>query len=103
MAPPRERPPEPARITKKLKKDDSSSGNVFYPGLFASSNVARLGDEYKSSGPFKHSVIENLFSESLLDSVKDEILENIHFTEKETDIYRVRGLAVIWNTHSQVI
>ena len=53
-------------------------------------SVASLNVEYKTSSPFKHCVVEQLFKDTLLESVKEEILQNIHFTEKETDIYRVR-------------
>lgn len=38
---------------------------------------------------YKHGVIKNLISEDLLRDVRSEIQENISFTPKETDIYRI--------------
>ena len=38
---------------------------------------------------YKHGVIQNLFDDALLRKVRKEILDNLHFTPKETDIYRI--------------
>ena len=38
---------------------------------------------------YKHGVIRNLISEDLLRNVRSEIQENLSFTPKETDIYRI--------------
>lgn len=38
---------------------------------------------------YKHGVIQPLISDSLLRSVRSEILANLHFSRKETDIYRI--------------
>ena len=40
-------------------------------------------------GSYKHGIIPNLISPSLLRSVRDEIRMNISFTPKETDIYKI--------------
>ncbi|CUA70251.1 Prolyl 3,4-dihydroxylase ofd1 [Rhizoctonia solani] len=61
----------------------------FYPGLLDEANVTGLNAQYAASGPYKHAVVPSLFSDELLKRVKDEILENVRFTEKETDIYKV--------------
>ena len=45
---------------------------------------ALTADSYR-----KHIVIDKIFTENLLTKVKDEILEHLSFTEKETDIYKV--------------
>lgn len=52
-------------------------------------NIAKLHAGYISSGPFKYALIEKLFQDDLLKSVKDECLSELSFTEKETDIYKV--------------
>ncbi|KAG8896312.1 hypothetical protein FRC01_011886, partial [Tulasnella sp. 417] len=65
----------------------------FAPGLLDEKHAQRLHTEYAESEPFKHIVIEQLFDDALLRGVKDEILRNIQFTEKETDIYKARDLA----------
>lgn len=38
---------------------------------------------------YKHAVIHELVDDALLRSVRQEILKNLHFTPKETDIYRI--------------
>jgi Rps23 Pro-64 3,4-dihydroxylase Tpa1-like proline 4-hydroxylase len=38
---------------------------------------------------YKHAVIQNLVDDTLLRNVRNEIREHIHFTPKETDIYKI--------------
>lgn len=38
---------------------------------------------------YKHAVIQNLIDDKLLRNVRNEIREHIHFTPKETDIYKI--------------
>lgn len=45
--------------------------------------------QYARSEPYKHSVISSLINDELLRSVRLEIKENVHFTPKETDIYKI--------------
>ena len=61
----------------------------FAAGLFRESNVKTLVEQYNTAQPWKHVIIDKIFTESLT-SVKDEILDHLSFSEKETDIYRVR-------------
>jgi len=63
--------------------------SCFAPDLFDADNVGRLAASYSTSEPFKHALIEKLFRDDLLQRVKDECLSELHFTEKETDIYKV--------------
>jgi hypothetical protein len=63
--------------------------SCFAPDLFDADNVGRLAASYSTSEPFKHALVENLFRDDLLLQVKDECLNELHFTEKETDIYKV--------------
>lgn len=63
--------------------------SCFAPDLFDADNVSRLASSYPTSEPFKHALIENLFGDDFLLQVKDECLNELHFTEKETDIYKV--------------
>ena len=67
----------------------------FATGLFAPTNIHRLHTEYESSCPFKHTVVEKLFQDDLLQKVKDEALAELSFSEKETDIYKVRRHRVL--------
>ncbi|KAG8904759.1 hypothetical protein FRB99_001236 [Tulasnella sp. 403] len=90
---PRTPSPTPPIPTKKVKHDngidEANPASKFTLGLLQPANAQRLHQEYIESSPFKHIVIEKLFDDQLLKNVKDEILQNIRFTEKETDIYKV--------------
>lgn len=61
----------------------------FRSGLFDSQVIDQHRIEYAQSSPYKHGVVTGLIEDSLLRSVRSEILENIAFTLKETDIYRI--------------
>jgi len=62
----------------------------FHADLFDHNNIARLNVDYQANRPFKYSVVDKLFQDELLQKVKDECLGELSFTEKETDIYKVR-------------
>lgn len=88
-----ESPAPPQKRTKLETPSTSTSfGAQFATGLLDETSASRLHEEYIASEPYKHVVIEKLFKDDLLRSVKEEILRNIHFTEKETDIYKVGWL-----------
>jgi hypothetical protein len=63
----------------------------FAPDLLDADNVDRLATSYASSEPFKHALVDKLFRDDFLQKVKDECLSELHFTEKETDIYKVHA------------
>ncbi|KAF8709690.1 Oxoglutarate and iron-dependent oxygenase degradation C-term, partial [Rhizoctonia solani] len=82
-------PSVPADTPDPKRRKTNAAGYEFYPGLLDETNVAGLNAQYAESGPYKHAVVPSLFSDELLKAVKDEILDNVRFTEKETDIYKV--------------
>lgn len=61
----------------------------FGPHVFDDEHVSKKHAEYDASGPYHHSVIEGLIDEDLLRRARTEIVDELHFTEKETDIYKV--------------
>ncbi|KAL4920797.1 Oxoglutarate and iron-dependent oxygenase degradation C-term-domain-containing protein [Aspergillus aurantiobrunneus] len=74
------------------KKRALSSEEValrFRDGLFEPSVQQNYTKAYAQSTPYLHGVIHPLIEDSLLRSVRDEIQEHLHFTEKETDIYKI--------------
>jgi Rps23 Pro-64 3,4-dihydroxylase Tpa1-like proline 4-hydroxylase len=81
----------PLPDTKRRKTISEPNGIIgnFHPSLLDEPSVVSLNAQYSASQPYKHAVIPKLFSDELLRNVKDEILENVSFTEKETDIYKV--------------
>lgn len=93
MAPSRTRKGSPiAGDTPSAKRQRLTERDVhadFHAGLLADRNADALHGAYAASGPFKHAVIEKLFNEQLLKSASEEIIRELAFTEKETDIYKV--------------
>ncbi|KAK5724928.1 putative component of NuA3 histone acetyltransferase complex [Elasticomyces elasticus] len=78
---------ETNRRTKRVAT--ISSRERFGPGLFDPSTVQKYTSSYAASEPYKHAVVSHLIDDELLRSVRTEIVDNIHFTPKETDIYKI--------------
>lgn len=73
----------------KKQATDSTIDGRFSPGLLSKSTIDRYAKEYAASAPYKHAVVTSLVDDSLLRNVRKEIIDNIHFTPKETDIYKI--------------
>ncbi|KAK2065405.1 hypothetical protein LY76DRAFT_586449 [Colletotrichum caudatum] len=77
----------------KKKSKTTLSADVtksrFRKGLFDKKVLDSYTSQYATSSPYKHSVINGLVDDDLLRSVRDEIRENVSFTPKETDIYKI--------------
>ncbi|KAE8447499.1 hypothetical protein EG329_010629 [Mollisiaceae sp. DMI_Dod_QoI] len=79
-------------IMKKRAKTALAEEDVhkcFRKGLFAQYILNGYTKEYADSEPYKHSVISSLINDDLLRKVRNEIRENVQFTPKETDIYKI--------------
>jgi Rps23 Pro-64 3,4-dihydroxylase Tpa1-like proline 4-hydroxylase len=61
----------------------------FRDGLFDQKVLDAYTNEYATSEPYKHAVIHDLINDELLRSVRNEIRDNVEFTPKETDIYKI--------------
>ncbi|KAF2270508.1 hypothetical protein CC78DRAFT_134388 [Lojkania enalia] len=75
--------------SKKRAISDEEAHQHFRKGLFDKSVLQGYTDYYAASQPYKHAVIQNLVDDTLLRNVRNEIREHIHFTPKETDIYKI--------------
>lgn len=84
------RPSSPGPAAKRLKVAHVPAEDHLFPNLLADSNAEKLHSEYISSSQYKYAIIDKLFQDELLRNVKDECLNQLVFTEKETDIYKVR-------------
>ncbi|EJU06373.1 hypothetical protein DACRYDRAFT_97845 [Dacryopinax primogenitus] len=82
-------PSEGARSSKRQKLNEADDTSAFVPDLFEQATVKKLADAYEASEPYKHAVLDRLVDDDLLKKVKDEILGELRFAEKETDIYKV--------------
>jgi len=74
----------------------SDPASAFHPGVLDHSNIARLNTAYRNNDPFHYALVEKLFDDDLLKNVKEECLSELSFTEKETDIYKVRYLLLFY-------
>ncbi len=61
----------------------------FRKGLFDAPVLESYTSEYAASTPYRHAVINGLVDDTLLRSVRDEVRDNVSFTPKETDIYKI--------------
>lgn len=68
---------------------DEDARKSFRKGLFDKEVLKKYTKEYANSEPYKHQVISPLIDDALLRNVRNEIRENVHFTPKETDIYKI--------------
>ena len=86
------------QLQKQVVNYDASAHkdhvSLFAPNLFDPSNIYRLNSDYHASEPYKYALVEKLFQDDLLKKVVDECLRELHFTERETDIYKVCSLYV---------
>ncbi|MCJ1352319.1 MAG: hypothetical protein MMC33_002303 [Icmadophila ericetorum] len=73
----------------KAKRQAIDPHTRFHDGLFDQAVLAGYTDSYAKATPYKHGVISKLIDPDLLRSVRTEIQENLSFTPKETDIYKI--------------
>ena len=66
-----------------------SVAEAFAPGVLDDAFIAQKRKEHDESGPYLHALVNGLLNEDLLRRARHEIVEELHFTEKETDIYKV--------------
>ncbi|KAM0791907.1 hypothetical protein ACM66B_004161 [Microbotryomycetes sp. NB124-2] len=69
----------------------------FYPGLLDDDNVQQLKRAHDESQPYKHGVIDRLFEPDFLIKARQEIVQQLSFTEKETDIYKINQTGDLTN------
>ncbi|KAE8258575.1 hypothetical protein A4X13_0g1601 [Tilletia indica] len=62
---------------------------AFSAGLLDTDTSKRFAAEYAKSEPYRHAVVPTLIDDALLRSARAEIVEELRFAEKETDIYKV--------------
>lgn len=82
-------PDRPSTNGKKQATEANGIHRRFGPGILDAETRENYTADYTASGPYKHAVVSSLIEDSLLRSVRAEILDNIHFTPKETDIYKI--------------
>lgn len=69
----------------------------FQPKLWTLEYQQQLKQEVAESEPYRWGHFSDLFDDDLLRGVRKEVLNEIHFTKKETDIYKVYQLGDLAN------
>ncbi|KIV84074.1 hypothetical protein PV11_06048 [Exophiala sideris] len=79
----------PSKRRNTATDDPEALKSAFRSDLFGKDTLQSFRKSYATSGPYPHAVVPSLIQETLLRSVRSEIISHIHFTLKETDIYRI--------------
>ncbi|KAI9496158.1 Oxoglutarate and iron-dependent oxygenase degradation C-term-domain-containing protein [Zychaea mexicana] len=79
----------PDQPSTKRQKTAESASSKFHDGLLEDSSREEIRKAFMESKPYLHCKIDKLMNDDLLRRVRKEIFENLHFTVKETDIYKV--------------
>ncbi|KAI1329643.1 Oxoglutarate and iron-dependent oxygenase degradation C-term-domain-containing protein [Xylariaceae sp. FL0255] len=80
---------KPSKKKSKISLSDEDAQKRFRKGLFDKKVLNQYTQEYAESTPYKHAVIHTLIDDELLRAVRREIKDNVSFTPKETDIYKI--------------
>ncbi|KAH9049740.1 nuclear protein [Lactarius hengduanensis] len=84
------RSPSPEPEVKGMKRPKiAHESSKSHPAPPSPHDALRPISSTRPTEPFKHALVQKLFQDDLLQQVKDECLSELHFTEKETDIYKV--------------
>lgn len=67
----------------------SSIESCFAPSLLSEKSQNAHKESYSASTPYRHAVVDGLLDQELLKKAREEIIEELRFAEKETDIYKV--------------
>ncbi|GAA5821627.1 hypothetical protein JCM11251_000941 [Rhodosporidiobolus azoricus] len=85
-------PPAGQPAAKRQKTSDAKL--PFFSGLLDKESTQRVRKAHDESAPYKHAVIDQLFDPAFLKKARQEITEQLSFTEKETDICAVFSLSL---------
>ena len=74
--------------------------SAFSAGLLDDATSERYAADYAKSEPYRHAVVPTLIDDALLRAAREEIVEELRFAEKETDIYKVSFHRTVRNDRS---
>ncbi|MCJ1474280.1 hypothetical protein MMC13_002938 [Lambiella insularis] len=79
----------PGKRKEQKKKQEEGHRHYFRPDLFDDQVLKDAKVNYQNAKPFEYGIISQLIEPNLLKAVRQEILDNLSFTAKETDIYKI--------------
>lgn len=74
---------------KQTPQEEAQAKNYFQKHVFEPGFKEKLRQDVESSMPYRWGSIKSLIDDKLLRNVRNEIMSEIEFTKKETDIYKV--------------
>lgn len=74
--------------TKRQKTQDMRPG-IVQDRLFSTTCTTQLRQSFDSSIPYNHVIIQDVCAPDVLRAVRDEVINNIQATYKETDLFKV--------------
>jgi prolyl 3-hydroxylase /prolyl 3,4-dihydroxylase len=82
---------EPAAVPPPAKKAKAAvdASSVLRPSLLEPASLAALAKSYAGAAPFPHAQLEAVFDPAILRAARDEIVEHVQATYKETDLFKV--------------
>ncbi|PNH11629.1 PKHD-type hydroxylase ofd1 [Tetrabaena socialis] len=90
---PQQQPPPPQQHQQHQQPMAGVAGGYHLEGGVVSEAVMatapQLGASYQAAKPYHHCVMHDIFEPGLLRGVRDEIINNIDATYKETDLFKV--------------
>lgn len=88
-APPPPAGPPPAKKAKASTATLPPPHAIIRPSLLALDSVAALGAAYAAAAPFPHAQLADVLDPATLRAARDEIVEHVQATYKETDLFKV--------------
>lgn len=82
-----EEPSDPKKAKQAFSEAEIAA--FFNPGIWSPENHEKIAKAVAQSQPYRWGTITELMDDSLLRLVRKEVLSEIAFTKKETDIYKV--------------
>lgn len=73
---------------------------VIRQGLLSDESRKQLRQDHDTSGPYTHLVLKELCDQELLRAVRNEVINNISATYKETDLFKVFQTGTCWSALS---
>ena len=70
--------------------------SVIRPSLLAPHSIAALAAGYAAAAPFPHAQLADVFDPATLRAARDEIVDHVQATYKETDLFKVFQTGVLF-------
>ncbi|GAX82106.1 hypothetical protein CEUSTIGMA_g9534.t1 [Chlamydomonas eustigma] len=77
------------KIDQDVQKCSPLKQSIFSSYILSQASQAQLQEEFTSAQPYTHCVLRDVFNAEDLRLAREEIINNVHATYKETDLFKV--------------